>query len=95
MNIEVTTGVYWDTKSKQQSPEAYAWMREENFAKMGMSSSDADGLIAPELDKYQRPIRWVIEHDSCVVTITREYVDANSPSWALKGDTIVITSKKQ
>lgn len=94
MTIQLKDGVYWDTAAARQSAEAYAWMREENLSLLGMSLSE-EGKHTPEMDKYKRPVRWVIEHEHCTVTITREYVEPDSPSWAMKRDQIVVTPKSE
>lgn len=95
MLIEVNKGVYWDTEAQTQSAEAYAWMREQNLARMAMGRTTDSSMIAPELDVNKRPIKWVIEHETCIVEIVREYVQPIGPSWAMKKDHIVVTSKLQ
>ena len=95
MKIEVKKGVYWDTEATTQSDKAYAWMREQNLARMAMSATSDKNMIAPELDLNKRPIKWVIEHETCIVEIVREYVQPIGPSWAMKRDRIVVTSKLQ
>lgn len=55
MTIQLKDGVYWDTEADRQSAEAYAWMREENFSRLGMSPTD-ENMHIPEMDKYKRPV---------------------------------------
>ena len=95
MKIEVKKGVYWDTEATTQSDKAYAWMREQNLARMSMAPTSDSNMVAPELDLNRRPIKWVIEHETCIVEIVREYVQPIGPSWAMKRDRIVVTSKLQ
>lgn len=95
MQIEVNKGVFWDTETQTQSQEAYAWMREQNLARMAMSATSDKNMIVPELDSNKRPIKWIIEHETCIVEIVREYVQPIGPSWAMKRDRIVVTSKLQ
>ena len=40
---------------------------------------------------------WMREEklSHCTVTITREYVEPDSPSWAMKRDLIVVTPKSE
>ena len=95
MLIEVKKGVFWDTEAQTQSQEAYAWMREQNLDRMAMSATSDKNMIAPEVDLNKRPIKWVIEHETCIVEIVREYVQPIGPSWAMKRDRIVVTSKLQ
>lgn len=94
MKIVIKDNVVWDTDAKEQSEAALAWMREENLSRLGMSQKDVD-MIIPELDKFRRPYKWVIEHDTCVVEVIREYVEPSSPSWAMKRDVITVISKCQ
>lgn len=95
MQIEVNKGVFWDTETQTQSQEAYAWMREQNLARMATSATSDKNMIAPELDSNKRPIKWIIEHETCIVEIVREYVQPIGPSWAMKRDRIIVTSKLQ
>ena len=95
MKIEVKKGVYWDTEATTQSDKAYAWMREQNLARMAMAPTTDGNMVAPELDVNKRPIKWVIEHETCIVEIVREYVQPIGPSWAMKKDHITVTSKLQ
>ena len=95
MKIEVKKSVYWDTEATTQSDKAYAWMREQNLARMATSATSDKNMIAPELDSNKRPIKWIIEHETCIVEIVREYVQPIGPSWAMKRDRIIVTSKLQ
>lgn len=95
MKIEVKKGVYWDTEATTQSDKAYAWMREQNLARIAMAPTSDSNMVAPELDLNRRPIKWVIEHETCIVEIVREYVQPIGPSWAMKKDHITVTSKLQ
>ena len=95
MKIEVKKGVYWDTEATTQSDKAYAWMREQNLGRMAMAPTSDSNMVAPELDLNRRPIKWVIEHETCIVEIVREYVQPIGPSWAMKKDHITVTSKLQ
>lgn len=95
MKIEVKKSVYWDTEATTQSDKAYAWMREQNLARMAMAPTSDSNMVAPELDLNRRPIKWVIEHETCIVEIVREYVQPIGPSWAMKKDHIIVTSKLQ
>lgn len=94
MEILVKDGIVWDTEAKEQSETALNWMREENLSRLGMSEKETD-MIIPEFDKFRRPYKWVVEHDSCIVEIVREYVELNSPSWAMKKDVITVISRFQ
>ena len=49
MLIEVNKGVYWDTEAQTQSAEAYAWMREQNLARMAMGRTTDSSMIAQNL----------------------------------------------
>ena len=94
MKIVIKDNVVWDTDAKEQSEAALAWMREENLSRLGMSQKDV-GMIIPELDKFRRPYKWVIVHDTCVVEVIREYVEPSSSSWAMKRDVITVISRFQ
>lgn len=94
MKIKLTTGVYWDTASNEQSEEARTWIRENVINSLGMSSAD-EGMIAPELDAHKRPARWTKDFDTFIVTVEREYVEPDGFSWALKVDHINVTSKTE
>ena len=94
MKIELTTGAVWDTKSENQSEEARAWMRENVTNRLGMSP-DEQGMLIPELDKYQRPKRWVAEFETFTVTVEREYVEPQGFSWAMKTDHVTVTTKNE
>ena len=95
MQIELNKGIFWDTESQIQSQEAYEWMREQNFARMAMGRTTDSSMIVPELDINKRPIKWVIEHNTCIVEIVREYVQPIGPSWAMKKDHVTVTPKHQ
>ena len=94
MKIKLTTGVYWNTASNEQSEEARAWIRENVINCLGMSPAD-EGMISPELDAHKRPARWAKDFDTFTVTIEREYVEPKGFSWALKADHISVTSKTE
>lgn len=94
MKIKLATGVYWNTTSTEQSEEARAWIRENVINRLGMSL-DEQGMIPPVLDRYKRPATWTAEFDTFTVTVTREYVEPEGFSWAMKTDHISVTSKTE
>lgn len=94
MEIQIKDGIAWNTEAAEQTEAALNWMREENLSRLGMSEKET-GMITPEFDKFRRPYKWVIEHDTCIVEIVREYVEPNSPSWAMKKDVITVISRFQ
>lgn len=46
-----------------------------------------------EKDRYGRPVSWVTETDTAVVSVTREYINQNSGSWARKRDITEVKTK--
>ena len=77
MIIEVTNGVFWDDEKTEQTAEANQWLQEIAMQKRETT--------LPELDFYSRPYKWTIDMDTCLVIITREYINQNH-SWAMKGE---------
>ena len=92
MKITLNTGVYWDTETKEQSEEARAWLREHVLSHLG-NTSEEGGMLPPELDVYHRPIRWYARFDAFTVIVEREYIEANSYSWAMKKEHVIVTSE--
>ena len=66
------------TTKKQSKPlKANQWLQEIAMQKRETT--------LPELDFYSRPYKWTIDMDTCLVIITREYINQNH-SWAMKGE---------
>ena len=93
MQIELVNGVVFDTESKVQEEGTCAWVRENVLSKLGMSAGE-EGMINPEIDRYKRPYRWHMETETASITISRQYVEENSPSWAMKQDIIEVEPKE-
>jgi len=85
--IEVKENVFWDETAQRQSDEAMQWLHEDIMPRMD--------LVQPVYDAHNRPYEWCIDTPTCLVTITREYVIPNSTSWAMKKDTITVTTKTE
>ena len=94
MKINVMEGVQWDTETQVQSSEAMDWLRSEVFPRMGVKVGEFD-KTEPTFDAHGRPVEWVIDMVTCIVTILREYVKPNSSSWAMKKDIITVTTKNE
>lgn len=92
MKITLSTGVYWDTETKEQSAEARAWMRENVLSRLGNNPED-ETMLSPELDVYHRPIRWYARFDAFTIIVEREYIEANGYSWAMKKEHVIVTSE--
>ena len=90
--IEVKENVLWDETAQRQSDEAMQWLHEDIMPRMACSRTETD-LVQPVYDAQGRPCEWCITMPTCIVTITREYVRPNSTSWAMKKDTITVTTK--
>ena len=94
--IEVKENVFWDETAQRQSDEAIQWLHEEIMPRMACSRTETDiDLVQPVYDAQGRPYEWCITLPTCLVTITREYVRPNSSSWAMKKDTITVTTKTE
>lgn len=89
--IEVKEGVYWDEASQIQSEEAIQWLQEDIIPQVAASKSDGEH-VQPTYDGYGRPVEWVIVTDRCTVVIVREYVNPQSPNWAMKRDVVTVNS---
>ena len=92
--IEVKENVLWDETAQRQSDEAMQWLHEDIMPRMACSRTETD-LVQPVYDAQGRPYEWRITLPTCLVTITREYVRPNSSSWAMKKDTITVTTKTE
>ena len=92
--IEVKENVFWDETAQRQSDEAMQWLHEDIMPRMACSRAETD-LVQPIYDAHNRPYEWCITMPTCLVTITREYVIPNSSSWAMKKDTITVTTKTE
>lgn len=92
--IEVKENVLWDETAQRQSDEAMQWLHEDVMPRMACSRTETD-LVQPVYDAHNRPYEWCITMPTCIVTITREYVIPNSSSWAMKKDTITVTTKTE
>lgn len=87
MKIELYKNIFWDTQVDKQEDVTLEWINENIFPKLGVDDSDEE-FIAPELDRYGRPYKWIYEGENYKVEITREYI---SPAkWAKKGDIVKI-----
>ena len=94
--IEVKENVLWDETAQRQSDEAMQWLHEDIMPRMACSRTETDiDLVQPVYDAQGRPYEWCITLPTCLVTITREYVIPNSSSWAMKKDTITVTTKTE
>ena len=94
--IEVKENVLWDETAQRQSDEAMQWLHEDIMPRMACSRTETDiDLVQPVYDAQGRPYEWCITLPTCLVTITREYVRPNSSSWAMKKDTITVTTKTE
>ena len=92
--IEVKKHVLWDETAQRQSDEAMQWLHEDVMPRMARTRTETD-LVQPVYDAQGRPYEWHIIMPTCLVTITREYVRPNSTSWAMKKDTITVTTKTE
>lgn len=87
--IKLAEDIYWNPDTTEQTSEASEWMNENVLSKLGADDSNPE-FIAPELDQYRRPYKWVYKADDYTVEVTREYI---APvKWAKKGDTIKVTA---
>ena len=84
--------VFCDEPAQRQSDEAMQWLHEDIMPRMACSRTETD-LVQSVYDAQGRPYKWCITMPTCLVTITREYVRPNSSSWAMKKDTITVTTK--
>lgn len=82
MQIEVITGVFWDTETIQQSEAAIEWLQNEV----------RPNLSAPTLDKYKRPYERTYENDNVNLVERQIYLHENS-DWARRGVEIIVTEK--
>lgn len=78
MKIQITETIVWDTESPENI-EARQWIAEN------VTSQEAT-----ESDRYGRPTVWRTETEGAAVTVTREYVNPDSGSWARKRDVICV-----
>ena len=92
MKIEVKENVFWDNESKIQSDEAYNWISE--IRNELAFRKDTVDKIQPEYDKFDRPVKWTINNDTYVVEITRDYINKDTPSWALNTEKINIYDRE-
>ena len=92
--IEVKENVFWDETAQRQSDEAMQWLHEDVMPRMACSRTETD-LVQPVYDAHNRPYEWCIDMPTCLVTITREYVRPNSSDWAMKKNTITVTTKTE
>ena len=56
----------------------------------------ADNVTAGEAesaDRFGRPVTWRTETETAVVTVEREYINANRGSWARRRDVVTVTGK--
>lgn len=92
--IEVKENVFWDETAQRQSGEAMQWLCDDVLPRMACTRTELD-KVQPVYDAHNRPYEWCITMPTCLVTITREYVRPNSSSWAMKKDTITVTTKTE
>lgn len=87
MKIKLAKNTYWDTELEVQNEETIEWINSNVLQKLGVNS-DSEEFIIPELDKYNRPTKWIYKTDTFTIEITREYI---SPAkWAKKCDTVKV-----
>lgn len=93
MEIKITDGVSWQTEpGAQQSEAAREWLRTEIYGRLAMNTGEMDRVI-PTVDRWGRPLEWVVEGVTWRATVRREYVDAQRPTWARKRDTVTVEVK--
>lgn len=78
-------GVSFDTDLPVQSQETLDWLQDNVLSKLGANDQDKE-FIAPELDEYNRPYKWVFVGEGYTIEIIREYIAPGK--WAKKGDTL-------
>lgn len=93
MEITIKEGVSWQTEARApQSEEAMAWLRGEIYPLLAMNATETDKVI-PTTDKWGRPTEWVIEGEGWRVTVRREYMEANAPTWSRRRDVVTVEAK--
>ncbi len=93
MEIKITDCVSWQTEAgAQQSEEAMAWLRGEIYPQLAMNATETDKVI-PTTDRWGRPTEWVVEGETWLVTIRREYVEAKQPTWSRRRDVVTVEQK--
>lgn len=83
MQIEVTTGVFWDTETAEQSEETLTWLQE----------TVRPNLSVATLDNYRRPFERTWENET-VTVVERQIYISDSSSWGRKGVEYIITQKQ-
>ncbi|MEY8687859.1 hypothetical protein AB9N12_17670 [Bacteroides sp. AN502(2024)] len=94
MEIKIKEGVTWQTDPHtSQTESAMRWIYEEIYPLLAMNTEET-GKVMPQTDRFGRPIRWVIENKAWRVTIRREYINPQQPTWGRRGDVINVETVK-
>lgn len=94
MEVTIKEDVTWNTeKGAQQTEAAAEWLREQ-YNRLAMNPSETDKVI-PTIDKWGRPVEWLITGDGWRLTVHREYVSEKEPTWARRRDVVTVDAVAQ
>ena len=81
----IKDGIYWDDEKtiSEQSQAAQQWLDETR-------RSNADKIIK---DNYGRPIQFIYEANSAILTVEHIYIEKHSTNWSLDRIKINVTKK--
>lgn len=93
MEVKIRDGVSWNTEpGAEQTEGALEWMRKEIYGQLAANPRETDKVI-PTTDRWGRPVEWMVDGEGWRVSVRREYVEVDAPTWSRRRDIVRVDAK--